>query len=148
MATSSNVEIREYELCGVVDLPVGSSTVLAKGDLIDSSGGSAVAHQGDNSYFVGVALEGSENGSVSPIAVATIAKVYTKLAASPTTSVVFGEACKYSAGANGTNWAVTKATAEGIMWALESITYGNNGLFLIDSHNLAGGFLFQTCTEG
>lgn len=147
MATSSNVSIREWSEIDVIKMPVGSSTVLAYGDLIDSSGGSAVAHSGDNSTFVGVAIDGSESGSVAEIAVATKAKISIKLSSSYGNAVL-GNACKYVAGANGTDWQVASATTEGIIWALESITAGNSGLFLVDSHSLTGGFLFQTCVEG
>jgi len=149
MATSSKVDIRAIDELAVVKLAVGSSTVLAPGDLVDFDSGTtaAVAHSGDNSTFLGVAMEGSASGDVQEISIATRCKINIKVV-SGSADAVIGDAYKYSAGANGTEWTVTKATSEGIMWALESISNGNYGLFLVDSHCLAGGFLFDTCTEG
>jgi|GEM_PF-1476423 hypothetical protein len=152
-STYSNVVFRDEDVdtVSVVKIGVASATVLAKGDLVDASGATApeaVAHSGDNSTFIGVAMEGSQSGEVNEISVATRCKIKIKVAASPTTNVIIGDACAYSAGANGTTWEVTKATSEGIMWALENVDYGESGLFLVDSHSLAGGFYFDTCTEG
>jgi len=149
MATSSNVEIVAYDEIDVVKVAVATATVLAKGDLVDFTSGTTVltAHSGDNSLFLGIAMEGSETGEVKEVSVATRAKIKITVVSGSSDAVV-GEAFKYSAGANGTAWTVTQATAEGIMWALESISNGSAGLFRINSAALAGGFLFDTCTEG
>jgi hypothetical protein len=151
-STYSNVVIRDYDPISVIKLPVVSATVIAKGDLIDASADTATTlvaacHAGDNSLFFGVALEGSESGEVKDISIATIAKVNIKVV-SGSTDALPGDAFKYSAGANGTAWQVTKATSEGIMWALEPVLDTAEGVFLINSHALAGGFIWDTCTEG
>jgi len=145
MATSSNVEIREYDAMSVCKLSVASGTVLAKGDFIKYSAGNAVAvTAADNTTFAGIALEGSESGSVAPIAVATRAQFYIKVA-STSTAAAFGNAFRYSAGANGTDWEVTKCTSgvSGITWALETVAAGSRGLFYIDVGSLKSGFLFE-----
>lgn len=149
MATYSNITVKRHNPVKVVDIPVASATVIAPGDLIDVSGstGMAFVHAGDNSTFVGVALNGSESGEIRPISVAREC-VVEALLVSGSSDVVVGDAVKRSAGANGTAWSFTKATAEGIMWANESISNGNRGEFYVDSSALAGGFAYDTCTEG
>jgi len=148
MATSSNVVIRDYEDLTVVKVGVATATVLAKGDLVDFtvSTSALTAHAGDNSIFLGVALEGSESGETKQVSVATRAKIKVKVV-SGSSAALPGEAFKYSAGANGTAWQVTQATEEGIMWALEGVAAASSGLFYIDSHVLSGGFQFDACTE-
>jgi len=117
MAAHSNVRIRRDDVVGtkIVDVPVASATVFAPGDLVDLSGSTLVAHTGDNSYFLGVALEGSPTGDISPISVARECVIRIKLV-SGSADATIGKAVKYSAGANGTDWQVTVATAEGIMY--------------------------------
>lgn len=149
MSVYSNIVLRDVDEIDVVKLKVATATVLAKGDLIDYSSGTAAAivHSGDNSIFLGVAMEGSESGSVAEISIATRCKILIQIVSGDTDGTP-GAAYKYNAGANGTIWTVAIATAEGIMWALEPITAGSAGLFRVDVQALAGGFLFDTCTEG
>lgn len=145
MATSSNVVVKEYDELTVVKMPVASGTVIAYGDLIKSSSGiAAVLDSSANTYFVGVALDGSESGSVASIAIATNAVVQLKVASTSSAAAV-GDAFKYSAGANGTAWQVTKCTSgvSGITWALETIAAGSSGDFRIAANNMKSGFQFD-----
>lgn len=128
MATYSNVKIRNFDPLTVIKAPVGSTTVVAPGDLIYLTGstsaqvakvmGTGSAASSGNTYFAGVALVGSESGSIAPISVATRAVINIKINSSGTDSAI-GKAYKFAAGANGTNWEVSQATALGIMWAME-----------------------------
>ena len=155
MATYSNTIIRNFDPLSVIKVPVASATVIAPGDLIILTGATSnqvaqvvatgsVSTSG-NTHFGGVALIGSESGSISPISVATRAVVRMEIDASGSDADI-GAAYKYQAGANGTDWEVTKATALGIMWALEYKAQGSNCDMLIDIHCLKGGFIFDTCT--
>jgi len=150
MAVFSNIEVRAHDKLSEMRIPVGSSTVIASGDLIDYSTAdtAAIVHYGANAAFLGVALEGSESGSANSIDVATRAKVYVEVATGSTTALV-GDAFTYLEGANGTDWKFTEGyNDDGVMWALETVTAGNSGLFLIDSHQLTSGFLFKCVTTG
>jgi len=134
MATYSNVKIRNFDPLAVIKAPVGSSTVVAPGDLIYLTGttsgqvakvmGTGSAASSGNTHFAGVALVGSESGDISPISVATRAVINIKIASSGSDSDI-GAAYKFSAGANGTDWEVTKATALAIMWAREYKSQGS-----------------------
>jgi len=152
-STSSNIAILDVDETAIVKIGVGSSTTLAAGDLIDASGATtpeAVATSSSaNTTFLGIALYGSESGEVFQIAVATRCRINIKVA-STSSNLIIGDACKYSAGANGTAWEVTKCTSGsgGTMWAMENITAGNNGEFLVDSHLMKSGFYWDKINEG
>ena len=116
-------------------------------DLVDFDGTDLAAHAGDNSTFLGVALEGSESGDIHQISVATRCMVDVLLDAS-SAALVLGDGASRSSGSNGVNWDVTKNTVDGIMWAYENnIAASAKGIFLVDSHALGGGFLFDPLTE-
>lgn len=154
MSTSSNVVIKEYDERCVVKLPVASATVLAAGDLIVATADTATtlkaaALSAASLYntFVGVALGGSESGQVENISVATRARIAIKVVSTSGAALV-GDAFYYSAGANGTDWQVTKCTSgvSGITWALEAVDAGSSGEFLIDTHVMKSGFKFDAIT--
>jgi len=153
MATYSNVKLRNFDPLAVIKCPVGSTTVVAPGDLIYLTGtttgqvakvmATGSVYTSGNTLFAGVAMDGSESGSITPIAVATRAVVGIKIGASGTASDI-GAAYKFSAGANGTVWEVTKATALGLMWATEYAAQSAMCDMLIDTHTLTAGLLFDT----
>jgi len=122
MATTSNVIIRHGEESELnkIKTAVGSSTVLARGDLIELTSGSAVAVNaaGDNATFAGVSVDLSESGET--VKVGTLLRGICKITVTSTTYDI-GDSLKYSAGANGTAWSLAKATsgADGIMWSRE-----------------------------
>ena len=146
MAVKSNVTILNVDPLGIVKVKVASGVVFAEGDLTDFDGTDLAAHGGDNSTFLGVALEGSESGDTHQISVATRCIIEALIT---TNAGVLGDAFKYSAGSNGVNWVLDKATSEGIAWVYENnIAVSTKGLLLIDSHVLGAGFLFDPATEG
>ena len=147
MATSSNITILNVDPLGIVKVNVLSGTVLAEGDLINFDGTSAVVQEGNNPTFLGVALEGSEDGDSHQISVATIAVIDAKIGSSGTAGVL-GDAYKRNAGANGTDWDFSKNATEGIMWVYENnIAQGDKGLFYINTHTLVGGSLFDVVSS-
>ncbi len=146
MAVKSNITILNVDPLGIVKVKVGSATVLAEGDLINFNGTAAVVQEGNNPTFLGVAMEGSESGQTHQISVATHC-IISALLVSGGTAGVLGDAYKRNAGSNGVDWSVDKATAEGIMWVYENnIAVGEKGLFLVNSHHLVGGILFDVMT--
>lgn len=144
MAVTSNITILNEDSLGIVKVKVASAVVFASGDLVDFDGTDLAAHAGESSTFLGVAMEGSEDGDTHQISVATIC-IVSVLLRSGGTAGVLGDSYKRNAGANGTDWDVDKATAEGIMWVYENnIAAGAKGLFYVNSHVLKAGFLFDT----
>jgi len=122
MAQTSNFNILygDGDQLNKLHVGIASATVLAPGDLVECTGGNAVAvdASSDNVTFAGVGLDYSANGST--------AKYNVLLRGRGNVTVVsatydIGDSLKYSAGANGTAWVLTKATAgaDGIMWSLE-----------------------------
>ncbi len=146
MAVKSNVTILNVDPLGIVKVNVGSADVFAEGDLVDFDGTNLDAHAGDNSTFLGVAMEGSQTGDTHQVSVATKCIIEALIT---TNAGVLGDAFKYSAGSNGVNWVLDKATSEGIAWVFENnIAVSTKGLLLIDSHVLVAGIFFDVVTEG
>lgn len=145
--TKSNIVIRRYDPYSVMFLNVAKATTVAQGDLVDFDGTDLAIHSGDNSDFTGVALSASSATDIQFVSTATRGVIYLPIVSGDTDSTI-GDGYKYNAGSNTADWNVAKATAEGIMWAMEVITAGTSGRFYIDSHSLGAGFLFDALTEG
>ena len=146
MAASSNIKILSspVELYEVVDYPKKAAEAIATGDLLEENGlGAEVVDGADNNLFIGVAVKGSEAADTEPISVMIKGVIQVQLAAAETAS--FGSALCYTAGANGTAWTFSAATAEGIVWALEAITAAGSGKALVDVLSLETG-KFATVT--
>ena len=146
MAASSNIKVltNEYHLLHVIQYPKKASEVLAYGDLLEENGSGAEAvDSAANNVFIGVCLTGRLAGDSRDIAVMMRGVINIQMAAGQ--SANFGNAIKYSAGANGTAWTFAKATAEGIVWALETIATAGRGKVLVDVLALESG-IFQTVT--
>ena len=146
MAASSNIKILTHptSLLHVIQYPKKTSEVLAQGDLLEENGSSAeVVDSAANNIFLGVCVVGSEASDIRDIAIMIRGVIKVQMTAGQSTS--FGKALKYSAGANGTAWTFTEATAEGIVWALETIATASTGKALVDVVALESG-IFQTVT--
>ena len=145
-STSSNIVVQWHDQESVIQVSIASGTTLADGDLVDVVNSLVVAHSTTgNTFFAGVALGGSEAGDITPISIATKAKVLVKLVSGSSDATV-GKAAIYSAGANGTDWQVTLGTVGGLMWALEAIADTYSGTWLIDTTTNGGFGLFETVT--
>ena len=133
MASTSNILILSSptELYEILEYPKAANEVIAQGDLLEENGsGAEVVDSADNSVFIGVAVTGSTATDVDPISVMIRGVIQVQLAAAETAA--FGGALKYAAGANGTDWTFSAATAEGIVWALEAISAAGSGKALVD----------------
>lgn len=147
MATKANITILNHDPIGLISIKVASGTVIATGDLIDFDGTDAAVH-GDtgNQTIVGVAMVGSESGSIKDIEVATRAMLSAKIKSGGSAGVL-GDGYKYNAGANGTDWDFDKVSTGGIMWvAQNNIAAGEFGNFALETHALTGGILFDNLT--
>jgi len=146
MAASSNIKILTLpeKYIHVIEYPKASAEAIAQGDLLEENGsGAEVVDGADNSIFIGVAVTGSTATQVDPISVMIKGVILVQLAAGESAS--FGNALKYAAGANGTDWTFAAATAEGIVWALEAISTAGTGKALVDVLALESG-IFETVT--
>ena len=143
MASKSNIKVLSFSKRNMdnFSVPKKASEVIAPGDPIEVNSGSAeVVDSADNSVFLGISAQGSEAADTRDISVYGVCVVKALLVGT-SDAVVFGDAVKYSAGANGTAWSFTKDTADGIMWALESISAGSYGKFLVNYNLLKGAAL-------
>ena len=146
MAATSNIKVLTHptSLLHVIQYPKKASEVLAQGDLLEENGSGAEAVDGAaNNVFIGVCMTGREADDTRDLAVMIKGVIKIQMAAGQ--SLNFGNAAKYAAGANGTAWTFTKATAEGIVWALETIATASSGKALVDVVALESG-IFQTVT--
>ena len=146
MSAKSNIKILTLpeKYTHVIEYPKASSEVIAQGDLLEENGsGAEVVDGAANDIFIGVAVVGSTAAQTSPIAVMIRGIIVVQMAAGESAS--FGNALKYSAGANGTDWTFAAATAEGIVWALEAIATAGTGKALVDVLALETG-IFETVT--
>jgi hypothetical protein len=146
MAASSNIKILTLpeKYLHVIEYPKASSEVIAQGDLLEENGsGAEVVDGAANDIFIGVAVTGSTASQIAPISVMIKGVIQVQMAAGESAS--FGNALKYSAGANGTDWTFAAATAEGIVWALEAIATAGSGKALVDVVALETG-IFETVT--
>ena len=146
MAASSNIKILTLpeKFVHVIEYPKATSEVIAQGDLLEENGsGAEVVDSAANPVFIGVAVTGSIAAQTGPIAVMIRGVIKIQLAAAETAS--FGSALAYSAGANGTDWTFAAATAEGIIWSLESISAAGTGKALVDVLALDTG-IFEAVT--
>jgi hypothetical protein len=145
-SASSNIKVltNSTSLLHVIQYPKKASEVLAQGDLLEENGSGAEAvDSAANNIFVGVCMVGSEADDIRDIAVMIRGVIKIQMAAGE--SLSFGNAAKYSAGANGTAWTFAAATAEGIVWALEAISTAGTGKALVDVVALESG-IFETVT--
>jgi hypothetical protein len=122
MATTSNVSIlhgEDNEL-NKLHVPVGTATVLARGDLIIYSGGAGIAMTAntDNTAFMGACLDLSRNGDTDDINVLLKGRLNITVSSS---TYAIGEALTYNAGANGTAWvlAAVSSGAKGVAFSLQ-----------------------------
>ncbi len=127
MADTSNVRVL-YGHQGAADplnlchFGILTGTVLAPGDLTcyTNAGGGAVAMtaSSDNTIFRGICLDYSASGKTDPVQVLLRGRC-TITTSSATYEL--GDALKYSAGANGTDWVLEAATsgAGGVFWSME-----------------------------
>ena len=146
MASTSNIVILSSptELYEILEYPKAANEVIAQGDLLEENGsGAEVVDSADNSVFIGVAVTGSTATEVDPISVMIRGVIQVQLAAAETAA--FGGALCWTAGANGTDWTFSAATAEGIVWALEAISAAGSGKALVDVLSLETG-KFETVT--
>ena len=147
MAASSNIKILTHptNLLHVIQYPKKASEVLAQGDLLEENGSGAEAvDSAANNLFVGVCMTGSLAADTRDIAVCIKGVIKIQMAAGQ--SLNFGNAAGWAAGANGTDWTFTKITAEGIVWALETIATAGSGKAMLDVVALESG-IFQTVTS-
>jgi len=148
MATTSSIKFRDnpQHLKDTWVWAKKTSEVIAQGDLFETNGsGAEVVDGADNTIFLGVALAGRDADDARDVPIAFRCVIEAKLV-STSSDCTAGDAVAYSAGANGTTWEMNKATAEGIAWALEDITAGSTGKFLIDVVALQASTLFDTVT--
>lgn len=146
MAASSNIKILTLPVkyLHVIDYPKKTDEVIAQGDLLEENGnGAEVVDGADNSIFIGVAAGGAEADGPNTIAVMIKGVIFVTMASGQ--SATFGQALKYNAGANGTDWDFAQAAAEGVVWALEAITTAGTGKALVDVVALETG-IFETVT--
>ena len=146
MAASSNIKVLTHptSLLHVIQYPKAASEVIAQGDLLEENGSNAEVVDGAaNNIFLGVAITGSLAADTRDIAVMIKGVIQIQMAAGE--SLSFGDAAKYTAGANGTAWTFSAATAEGIVWALEAISTAGTGKALVDVVALESG-IFETVT--
>lgn len=146
MAASSNIKILTLPVkyVHVIEYPKASSEAIAQGDLLEENGsGAEVVDGAANDIFIGVAVDGSASAEVEPIAVMIRGVIFVTMASGQ--SATFGQALKYNAGANGTDWDFATATAEGIIWALETLATAGTGKALVDVLALETG-IFETVT--
>ena len=146
MAASSNIKILSLpvQYVHVIEYPKASTEVIAQGDLLEENGsGAEVVDGAANDVFIGVAMTGCVSASVAPIAVMIKGVIFVTMGAGE--SATFGQALKYNAGANGTDWDFATATAEGIVWALETISTAGTGKALVDVLALETG-IFEAVT--
>ena len=146
MAASSNIKIltEPIKLLHAIEYPKKASEVLAQGDLLEDNGSGAEAvDSAANDVFIGVCLKGSLADEVGPVSVMIRGVIQAQMAAGE--SATFGQALKYSAGANGTDWTFAQAAAEGIVWALEAISTAGLGRALVDVVALETS-IFETVT--
>lgn len=134
MATTSNVRFLygDSDQLNKLHFPVATATVLAPGDLVEYESGAITVIDGasDNTTFTGCSLDISRNGDTAMVNVLLRGRI--NITCVSATSAI-GDAFKYYAGANGTDWSVTAATAgaDGIMWALE---YNASAVTDLDCH--------------
>lgn len=146
MAASSNIKILTLPVkyLHVIDYPKKTDEVIAQGDLLEENGsGAEVVDGADNSIFIGVAAGGAEADGPNTIAVMIKGVIFVTMASGQ--SATFGQALKYNAGANGTDWDFAQAAAEGVIWALEAIGTAGTGKALVDVVALETG-IFETVT--
>ena len=146
MAASSNIKILTLpeKFIHVIEYPKATSEVIAQGDLLEENGsGAEVVDSADGAIFIGVAVTGSLAAQIGPISVMIRGIIQVQLAAGESSS--FGKALKYTAGANGTDWTLSEATAEGIVWAMETIATAGTGKALVDVLALDTG-IFEAVT--
>jgi hypothetical protein len=121
-STNSNVEIYagSNDALNMLHVPIASATTVAPGDLLKFSGGAAacVSASSDNTAFIGLSLDCSENGETQDINVLLRGRAIFTV-----TSAVYtvGEALTYASGANGADWALAAVTsgADGLFWSLQ-----------------------------
>lgn len=127
MANTSNVRILYGENgagdpLNLVHIPILTGTVLAPGDLTcyasTTYGAVAMTASSDNTSFRGLSLDYSASGQTDPIQVLLRGRC-TITTSSATYEL--GDALKYSAGANGTDWVLAAASsgADGTFWSME-----------------------------
>lgn len=148
MATTSSIKFRDnpQALKDTWVWSKKSDETIAQGDLLENSSGDAQVVDGaDNTVFLGVALAGRESDDDRDVPIAFRCVIEAKVV-STSDDLTAGDAVYYSAGANGTTWEFTKGTAEGIAWALEDISAGDTGNFLIDVMAIQASTLFDTVT--
>lgn len=147
MSTTSSIKLLDnpVALSDTWKIAKATNEVIAQGDLIEENGsGAEVVDGADNTIFCGVALEGRAATDARPLAVAFRCVIKGKMASGQ--SVTKGNAVAYAAGGNGTTWTFNAATAEGIGWALETISAGETGRILIDVPALQAATIFETVT--
>jgi len=147
MAKTSNIVILHYG-DNKIDkwaIPIESSTVLAKADLVetDGSGNAQAVDSAETPTFLGVSDAYSGSGDTDDLPVVMKCIIKGKMAAGE--SATIGKAQKYSAGANGTDWTFASDTAEGIVWALETISTAGSGKLMVDVRRLDVG-IFEVLT--
>lgn len=116
-----------------------TSDTFAVGDLIeaDSQAGSCkVVDAATVEAFIGVSLSVSlAAGTNDEIWVAFYGAIEAYLASDDGATVYFGESAAWDAGANGTDWYLTKATNDAIVHCLsKSIAVGSKGYWMFDSY--------------
>lgn len=99
---------------------VASATTLAPGDLVKCATGAVtcVSASSDNTAFVGLSLDVSENGETADVNVLLRGRATCGV---DSATFTLGEALTYSSGANGTDWklAAVSSGADGLFWALQ-----------------------------
>lgn len=126
MAYTSNVHLK-YGDKGELNLlkfpvTIATSGTMAPGDLLtfETSTVDLVDNANDNDKFIGLSTEYKSSTYDDNAWVMCCIRGICNIGVSSTTYAP-GNALKYSAGANGTAWTLTKATsgADGIMWSIE-----------------------------
>ena len=147
MAVTSNIKILTCpeDLLHVISYPKKASEVIAYGDLLEENtgAGASVVDGATGFAFIGVAMRASPAAEVGPIPVMIKGVIQVTMGAGHTAT--FGQALKYHAGANGTDWNFEAATAEGIVWAMEAISAAGTGRALVDVTKISTG-KFQVVT--
>ncbi len=137
----SNINLAQVpnRMSEIVSLGKATTTdTFAQGDLIEADsqvGTCKVVNDAAGNAFIGVSMSTSlTTGLTDEICIAFYGVVEAYLA-STSAAIYFGESVAWGAGANGTDWYMTKATSEAIMHCLSrTIAAGGKGYMLFDSY--------------
>lgn len=139
----SNINIAQspQRLSEMVALGKATTTdTFGRGDLIEAdaqAGTCKVVNDAAGDAFIGVSLSTSlTTGTTDEIIVGFYGVIEAYLA-STSAAIYFAESVAWSAGANGTDWYLTKATAEAIAHCLSrTIAASGKGYFIIDPYTV------------